>query len=90
LEEALNLSSDRILNNNSTGQLWGPPSLPFHKLQGYCPGDEVTKVVKLTTHLHVVPRLNMTCYIVTDPYTLMDCVGTSLPLHLFEQIPHVW
>lgn len=37
----------------------GPPSLQLSKLQGYSPGDKVTKDVKPTTHLHVMPRLHV-------------------------------
>jgi hypothetical protein len=40
-------------------RLWGPPSLLSNGYQGLCPWGQSGRGVKLTTHLHLVPRLRM-------------------------------
>jgi hypothetical protein len=40
-------------------QLWGPPSLLSNGYQGFFPLGQSSQGVKLTTHLHLVPRSQM-------------------------------
>jgi len=50
-------------------QLWGPPSLLSNGYLGLLPWGQIGRVVKLTTHLQLVPRLRMCGDIPPLPHT---------------------
>jgi len=75
------LEQEILFSQKSLVRLWGPPSLLFNK---YC---AVTWKhsgwgMKLTTHLHLVPRLRITgAILVLHPScAFIACTGTALPL----------
>jgi hypothetical protein len=83
--QGLNASRGRrfFLSPNCQNWFWGPPSLLFKGYQGSFPGVK-WQVLKLTTHLHPVPRLRMSRAIPLLPlYATMVWIGKN---SLFKQI----
>jgi len=71
---------DIVLFSKSPVRLWGPPSLLFGGYRG--------QGVKLTTHLHLVPRLRTSgAIILFSLHVFMVLTGTSLP---FYAIVHIY
>jgi hypothetical protein len=51
------LGRDRdFLLSSRPDRFWGPPSLLSNKYRGLFPPEETGRGVKVTTHLHLVPR----------------------------------
>jgi len=77
---------DFISSPPRPGRLSGPPSLLHNGYRGLLRRDYSDRNVKLTTHLHLVPRLKMRGDIPPLPHT-SSCRGvqlnteTSSPLH---------
>jgi hypothetical protein len=60
--------------------LWHPPKLLFQRYRGLIPCEKSGRGVKLTTLLHLVPRLRMSKVHLHSPipYAFMTCTGKTI------------
>jgi hypothetical protein len=75
------------------GRLWDPLSLLYNGYQGLLPWGKDGRGVKLTTHLHLVPRSNNAWSYAIPPLPntpswrgaqLKESIGTTLPFNLLN------
>ena len=73
-----------FLSRKRPNRLWGPPCLLFSGYRGYFAGVSY-RGVKLTSYLHLMPRLWMGgTNPIVPPYTCLTWTGK---LHIFESMP---
>jgi hypothetical protein len=64
----------RFHRSSKTDQLWSSPSLLFNKHRGLFPQEKIGRNVKLTSLLHLAPRLRMS-------YVIVPLVSKRTTLH---------